>query len=482
MASCINLVQQSQEEGQHVAASVPKPAATEPVAPLVQTAAHSLLQQSQEQGQHAASCSSLVQESQEEGQHVASSVPKASAIEPVAPLALEINAECSAGVSGREELSQLLSDLSSAAAVQLELRGACEMASVGLRITTESLEEWCGFRDVKRTGHHAESRQIMAAKSVLDHLEALFQNASRSLPLSDTGAGNDGCGILRRISVQLCLQAGTEAIATRDCSTKVCRRHRRSWPSGSLNVAHDLSNESGRLAGVHSAADSPRRCNEARHSPRLTQQHSDDTSMVDDLASQTGVECVPPSASSDLQSDFRAQPTSSEQHAVAASVEDLCSPATISSKAAASADGHSDSIMAMQVVQNARSSGSAIGATSLVEQVRHCCARGCRNPSTVRRCLHMTAAAARLPGFQDLAAALWALLERREHDVVVTALRVLRSSMAGTSGTYMEGKDANELQASRAALYFNVLLRELNRCFAASTHGSIIGIAPLPEC
>jgi hypothetical protein len=94
----------------------------------------------------------------------------------------------------------------------------------------------------------------------------------------------------------------------------------------------------------------------------------------------------------------------------------------------------------------------------------------------------MTAAAARLPGFQDLAAALWALLERREHDVVVTVLRVLRSSMAGTSGTYMEGKDANELQASRAALYFNVLLRELNRCFAATTHGSIIGIAPLPEC
>lgn len=92
-----------------------------------------------------------------------------------APLAIEISATCE-GLSSREELTELLSELSDTVVSR-----ACSLKvlCVGLRISTESFEEWSSVTDLNVS---LESRT--AAFAVLQHLEGLACAASDALSLA----------------------------------------------------------------------------------------------------------------------------------------------------------------------------------------------------------------------------------------------------------------------------------------------------------
>jgi len=131
---------------------------------------------------------------------------------------------------------------------------------------------------------------------------------------------------------------------------------------------------------------------------------------------------------------------------------------------------------AVQVVKEAQSRVGKADVIALVKDLRLHCSRAGSMPGSLQQFIRLTRHATGLRGFQDFAAALWALLGRHEFDVAITALRVLRSSIAASGESSRPEGGAHIIIA-----YFNTLLSELNKAFAATARGCCLDVTRLAE-
>jgi len=429
---------------------------------------------------------------------------------PVAPLTLEVNASCP-GLSGREELPSLLHELASAAANQLQLCQGCILTSVGMRITIEPLEEWCSFRDLAIPSSCGQSvfrsfgtHEVHSHRAAVVHteLEALFHTASEALTLDTTGCTVGGWSSIRRIAVQLSLRelptllpneetqplASSAAPLSRTTKGALLppSRHRRRWRAGMLKrvdlaqlPAESKYPTSGDARCATYSTNSRSNKNTASRvcqtAPDSAQSPQDLTAV--DLRSQTALASGAGLAHSDSMATDMVQVTQNSPVSSkgSPSVEVLCSQPRNAMETESCRHASSDLAVAAQI-RAARSSSASANALTLVEKLRLCCMHGGRMPGTARHFIQLVMCAKRPQGFQDFASALWVLLRQQEFDVAVTALRVLRSSIAAS-----DKQLANDTGVHAAIVYFNTLLRELSKAFAEAMHGSAIGVSPLTE-
>lgn len=431
-----------------------------------------------------------------------------------AQIALEVNAFCPEGLSSRTEILALLQELSTSAATQLHDHSGCLLASVGLRVTMEPLEEWCGFSDLrhpKAVGQGAprahgakealrcQDSRAVVIDLVYSELETIFRRASIALSIAEaSGSGHTaGSSSLRRLSVQLSLHELPRTSALEEGSLLLghalvstgtqrpdvgvaCKRRRR-WHSGVLNAqasAHEVlntqapatQNEAGacRRVGFDDFSDAHdgvghKVAGDFSTSAAMSGLPSPIAVAKEDALRNTPIEAV------GSPRGYRAECGFIEASPTQPSVQDLSTQPGVALTAGVLSSAH-------QLVHAARSSCSAAVVLDLAEELRLRCSAARCKPAAAFNLLQMAKRAACPQGFQDYAAAVWSFHGRREFDIAVVALRMLRASIEARGE-----EDSQKSDMQTTIEYFNALLTQLCEALALATQGARLDVNPLPE-